>query len=446
MKLDTRTIRPRPSISTIPSPRPLPWHEGELTNGIRCYVVPDRSLPWVSLRIVFDEGALRDGDLPGLSDFTAGLLSSGAGRRDAIAFARDVEHLGADIGADAGYDSFVVEFDAMKRSLPEGLDLLSDLILEPRFETEEIERDRSQHIAGLRSLASEPDWLADTELRRHVLTGTPYAEPIEGVERVIRSLDRDQVVARHHDLLRSHAFVIAAGDIDVDELVDLLNGRIGQGTIGGERKRSAGAEDPPSPSSFLIDRHGSAHTSIRLARPAVPRRHPDRAALRVVTTILGDYFNSRLNNRLREDLGYTYGAWATLDTKRDRGSFWIGTSVGSRQVEGTIRTIREEIDRIGSGEVDAEELELVTRYMAGRHALSRETAESVGGLITTILLYDLPRDHYTRALEEVRSLTPERLLETARKYFRSEEFSLVVAGEADRLRGAMESLGEFTER
>ncbi len=317
------------------------------------------------------------------------------------------------------------------------------MFLRPHFDPEEIERERTQHIAGLRSLHSEPDWPAETTARRRILAGTSYAEPIEGTERVIREIGREAIVGLHRRLLTTPGFIVASGDISVDALYRLLDQRLGREDLPGHLPQSAppAPVQSPTPGLILVDRHGSAHTSLRIARPAVPRRHPDYIPLRLLTTILGDTFNSRLNNRLREELGVTYGAWASLEGKRDAGALWIGTSVESGQVAATIETIREEIDRLGSEEVSPEELDLVTRYMAGRHALSRETPEQVGSLISTLLLYDLPRDHYSRTIESIRGVTPEQLLETARRYFRAADFTIVAAGEGERLLPELEKSG-----
>ncbi len=417
---------------TRPAARPLSWESGSLSNGVDLYTVTDRTLPYVTVSIIVRGGSRVDGSLPGVTDFTAGLLSYGAGERDAVQFARDVEFLGADLSADAGADTVAIDLETLSRSLDEGLSLMSSMVVDPLFRDDDIERERAQRIANLKSSGSDPDWLAETALRERVMLGTPYATPLEGTMESIGAIDRPAILDVHQRLLTSPSFLVATGDIDLEELSRLLESKLG------DSKRGVTETLPPRVDGLgsqneeitLIERPGSAHTALRLARPAVNRKHPDYLPLRVLTTILGDYFNSRLNSRLREDLGYTYGAWAALEAKEFGGILSIGTSVRGERVGETLRTIREELERVVQDGVTTEELEIVTRYMAGRHALAQETPEQIGRMVGTIALYDLGKEYYTEMIEEIISLTTERLRSTAEKYLDPSLFTTIAAGPA----------------
>ncbi len=423
----------------------LHWESGTFPNGIPLHVVTDRSLPFVTCAIVVRGGSRLDGRLPGVTDITASLLSYGAGERDALRFAHDVEYLGADVSADAGADSVVIDLETLRRSLDEGVDLLTDMVLLPRFEPEDIERERAQRLAGLMSAHSDPDWRADAALRESVMAGTDYAHPTEGTPSSVVKVDRQEILSVHQRLLSSELFVVATGDVDIEELGRLL--APGIGSLPDAPPPPTGSIDEveqPPPSLTLINRPGSAHTALRLGRRGVRRGDPDYLPLRVLTTILGDYFNSRLNSRLREDLGYTYGAWATLEGKQNAGLLSIGTSVRGDRVGETIRTIREEIETLATRPVEREELEMVARYMAGRQAMAQETPEQIGEMVGTIELYDLGRDYYQRVVEEIRELTPDVLQEVAARTFRAEEFTIVAAGEQHRFEEALREFGDPT--
>ena len=381
-----------------------------------------------------------DGELPGRADVTASLLAYGAGSRDAIAFARDVEYLGADVSSDAGADSVVVDLETLRGSLTEGIELLTDMFLSPRFDSDDIERERAQRLAGLRSAHSDPEWRADMEIRSTVLAGTPYASPAEGTPESVVAIGSEEVHQTHRRFLSSGIYLVATGDTTVTEVEREFDATLGALPFAERARDGVSTESAEhQPGVTLIDRPGSAHTALRLARPGVRRDHPDYLPLRVLSTILGDYFNSRLNSRLREDLGYTYGAWSAIEGKESAGLLSIGTSVRGDRVGETIRTIREEIDRLAEEPVSGEELEMVARYMAGRQAMAQETPEQIGQLVATIELYRLGPTWYRDAIEKTRSLTPEELQEVAARYYRSSSFSIVAAGEKAR---ALDGLSE----
>ena len=194
----------QPQDITIPAPivRAIAFDEGRSTSGLRLLVVPDSSLPWITLRLTFRHGGARsDGPLPGRADFTAGMLSAGTEQRDAITFARSIEQLGADLGADAGSDTMALELATLSEHLDEAFDLFTTMLRHPTFTDEEVDRERAQRRASLLASAAEPDHLAERLLTQEVMRGTPYATPIEGDDASLAAMSRAAIVAHRCCLL-----------------------------------------------------------------------------------------------------------------------------------------------------------------------------------------------------------------------------------------------------
>ena len=423
----------------------------QLSNGLPLFLIPHHAQPLTSIRLVMRGGARNDGKLPGLADMTCSLLSAGAGERDAVMFARDAEQLGADIGMEAGRDAMAAQLDILTQFLPEGLPMMGDMLLRPRFEDEEVDRERKQRRAILKQNHSDSDWLAGATLRRALYGTSPYGHPIDGIKESIGKIGINECRGFHgHYILSGHPFIIAAGDLQPDSLIPLLEGNLGtwpgenNGTAQSSSHSHSDATLPPATerSIVIVDRPGSAHTAIRIGAVTIPRSHSDFIPLRILNTLFGDYFNSRLNMLLRESLGYTYEAWSYVEGTIDPGMFVAGTSVRADRVGESVEAIFNELDRIASEPISSEELETVKGYVAGRQALASETPDQIAALVATIALHNLPEDYYSRRIEQVRELTAEELGTIAQRYLQSKRMTVIVAGDAAKIQSQLQKFGE----
>lgn len=419
--------------ATPPATRRAEHASFALSNGIPVHLVENHDQPYVSVQVVLRSGARDDGALPGLAAFTCDIVSCGAGDRDAESFADDVDFMGASLSADTGRDDIVIHLGLLKRFLPDGLDAMADMILRPHVDPEEVDRERLQNLASLKQNLSEPDYLAEVRLRNEIHGGTPYGREVDGDERSIERIAAADIAGFHaRHFTAGNAFVVASGDVGRDELHDLLDDRFA-GWSGPRAERDAFVTPPPpsAPRFVVVHRPGSAHTALRIGRVGIRRRDPDYSALRALNTLFGDYFNCRLNQTLRERLGYTYGAWSHVDAPIDPGSIVIGASVRHDRVGATVEKTFEELRKISSEPVEPDERDMAIRYIVGHQALRLETPDQVAGLVRGIALHELPDDWYTQRMAETQSLTRERLLEVAARYFRPETMTVVLAGDAE---------------
>lgn len=436
--------RATPPPGKTPGPAVFPpFSQHSLGNGIPLYLVENHIQPFVSLQLVIGSGARDDGELPGLASTVCTLLLSGAGERDAEGLAESIDFLGAELDAGSGRDEITVRLGVLREHLPEALDLLADVVLRPTFPAAEVARERRQSIATLEQNESDPNYLAAVQLRRELYSGTPYGSEIEGTRESLRKIGRRECVRFHREhFVGGDAFFVVAGDATASELIEMLGSRFGG--WGGTRPPSVDFPESrlaPERRVTVIDRPDALQSSFRVGRGAIARRDPDFIPLIVLNTLFGGYFNSRLNQNLREEHGYTYGARSIVETLRMPGLFSCGASVATEVTSDAVAETLKELARIASEPVGEEELQMVKRYIIGSQALQTETPGQVASFVRSIALYGLPHDYYVHFPSMVEELTSDRLLDVARRLLDPATMTIIAVGNAAGIAGGLERFG-----
>jgi len=408
-KIDrSRPPQPGPSSAT-----PFPtFTRYALSNDIPVYVVENHVQPYVSLQLVLRSGASSDGDLPGLADFTGNLLLSGAGKLDAQELAEEIDFLGALLDAGAGRDEITVGLGVLSAYLPRALDLMADVALRPHFDADEVAREQKQAIAAIRQNEADPSYLASVRFRHEVFGDSPYGTPLDGAEESLRRITRDDCQAFHrHHFTAENAFFVAAGDVHPDRFIPMLEKCFGAWQGVRPAPPAFVAPEPiPSTRIVIVDRPGSLQSAIRIGRVAIARRDPDYVPIVVANTLLGGYFNSRINNNLRERHGFTYGARSSVEVLANPGLFSVVASVGAAVTDRALEEVMNELRIIAREPVGEEEIEMARNYIVGSQALQTETPGQIASFVRAIALYDLDDDYYRRFPDLVRSVTPEDVL------------------------------------
>lgn len=439
--------RSHPPQPGKPSNNPFPtFTRHELPNGIPLYIVENHAQPYMSLQLVLRSGAAWDGALPGLAEFTSSLLMSGAGERSAEELAEEIDYLGAMLDAGAGRDETTIGLGCLSRYLSQGLDLMADVALRPVFAPDEIARERKQAIASLKQNRADASYLASVQFRREVYGACPYGLEIDGTEESLKGIARVECLDHHtQHFTGGNGFFVAAGDIDPAELIAILSEKFGQWS--GSPPEPTAFPDPPENAALrivVVDRPGSVQSAIRIGSPGIARRDADYIALVTANTLLGGYFNSRINNNLRERHGFTYGARSGVEALRMPGSFGISASVGNDVTARALEEIINELRTITSEPVGEEELSMVKNYIIGTQALQTETPGQVASFVRTIALHNLPDDYYRLFPERIRALDSNDLLRVAGRVMVPERMVAVVAGDASAIREGLERVAPVT--
>jgi predicted Zn-dependent peptidase len=309
---------------------------------------------------------------------------------------------------------------------------MADVVMHPTFPEAELKRLREERLTTLLEMEDDPEQMIQVAFPRLVF-GQPhrYGTPAIGTAASLKGLTVADLKAFHAANIRpSNAVLVVAGDVTADAVVPQLE-RAFAGW-----QTPAGAKPPPLPNApaaaarrvFLIDKPGAAQSQIRIGAVGVPRSTPDYFALRVLNTVLGEAFTSRLNTNLREVHGYAYGASSRFDMRLSPGPFYAAAGV---QTDKTAEALKEFFVELGNihQPVPAAELEKAKNYLALLMPRSFETTRGTAEALAQAWIYDLPADYYTTYADHVRAVTAADVKRVADKYIVPDKLAVVIVGD-----------------
>jgi zinc protease len=417
-------LEPRPIA--IPAPR-----ETVLPNGLSLVVVEDKRLPLVSYRLAFRVGGAFDPpELSGLTDLLAGLMPEGTESKTSRELADEIARMGASLSAGANSDFTIVAASALNKFNDEILDLMAEVVLEPSFPEHEVELAKQNTKESLRQQRAQPSFLASEMVSRVMFGEHPYAVVAPTPESIDRST-RDEFVKFHRDkLVPNNAVMVIAGDIRYEHILKRVESlfstwKKGEGIV-------ANFPAPPvrtKRTAYLIDRPGSAQSNIVIANSGINRTNPDYFPMILMHTVLGANASSRLFMNLREEKGYTYGAYSSLDARRSAGTFRASAEVRTPVTGDSLREFFYELDRIGREPVSPKEIADAKSYLTGVFPIRLETQEGLIDQLVQIKMLNLPDDYLQRYRERVQAVTIEEIQLVAQKFIKPDDAALIVVGD-----------------
>lgn len=424
--------------SRLPTPgpgRPFVFpsiQKSVLTNGLELWTVRHENIPAVTLALLVRGGAAEDPPgQEGLAALTIDMLDEGSGDRSAIQMHEALARVGAQLDSDIGSDAAVLTVTSLSRFAGPALTLLADIAARPSLHAADFERVRQLRLHRLTQLRDMPGAVADRAFVKLLYGSHPYGHMPLGSEAALAALTIDDVRACHRRMLRPGAStLVVVGDCDHDALRRLAEDAFG-GWSSDERGTGRPAETPLTPARLnVVPRSGSPQSELRIGQVGVPRNTPDYHALVAANMVLGGQFVSRINLKLREERGLTYGARTSFDFRRMAGPFALQVSV---QTTGTAEAIRESLNEIaairGPRPVTVEELELGVAALTHGYARNFETAEQIARALTNIALYDLPDDYFARFVPLVRQITPDDVTRVAARYLDPDRLTTLIVGD-----------------
>ena len=370
-----------------------------LPNGLTVIVSERRELPVVSASLVFGSGSgANPPAMPGLANFTAAMLDEGTTTRSALAIADEAARLGTALATSSTMDQIRVSATSLAREFPSALQLLADVALRPTFPPEEVERQRASRLATLVSQNSNPSQIASRVMAAALFgPAHPYGYIDLGTEASNKAMTRDAMLDFwKRQLVPGNAALVVVGAVSRGEIEALTTKAFADWN--GKAAPSASMPVPAGTGAklILVDMPGAAQTEVRVASIGAARATPDFEAIEVVNMILGGLFTSRINLNLREDKGYTYGAFSTFSMRREPGPFFVGAGVRVDATAPAVTEIFNEVRKMKDVQVSADELSLgkdsLVRSMPGRFETSAQAADS----FSTLFVYALGLDYYPK--------------------------------------------------
>ncbi len=419
-----------------------------LDNGLQVWTVEHSAVPLVSLLLLLPAGAAADpANRPGLASLTGDLIDEGAGDLSAIALHETLARIGARLDIDVGADASTIGLGALARFDERAFAILADLALRPRFDPVEFERVRERRLNRLLQLRDMPPAVADRTFLSLIYPDHPYGHLAVGTEEALRETTLTEVVAFHRRAYTvSNATLIVVGDGTHDRFAGLARRAFGNtGRPAADPVIDAATLPRPAAPAHrfaLVNRSGAAQSELRIGQVATARNSPDYHALLALNTMLGGQFVSRLNLKLRQDRGYTYGARTSFDFRRGPGPFVLQVSV---ETEATADAIRESLAEIGAIRGDRPPTE--DELAGARAALTRgyprnfETAGQIARAAAQLSLYELPDDYFSTFVPRVLSVDAESVARAARTHIDPDRLVSVVVGDRERVLRPLETAG-----
>ncbi len=420
-----------------------------LSNGLIVLVLEDKRFPIVTSQLLLSgAGALNDpGDLPGLAWATAHMLTQGTVKRSSREITEEVARLGATLNASApfGSEAATVSSSGLSDNFEEWFSLKLEVVFKPSFPAEELQRFVSRQKVSLQQQRTQPGFLVSERFSQAVYGSHP-ASIVSTTPEALDRLASERLAAWHAErYVPQNAILAFAGNVDAAKLKPKL-----EQWMQGWGRTTLTDPVPPDPEPakakriHLVDRPGSQQTTLWLGNIAIRRNHADYVPMMVMNRILGGGAAARLFLNLREEKGYTYGAYSTVQAFRYSGPWRAWANVRTEVTEGALQEFLNEIRRIREEKVPPEELEDAKRAMVANFALSLEQPARLLGYAVTREIFDLPEDYWQKYPAKLLAVTAEDVQRVARTHLNLDALQIAAVGDASRIRETLEAFGPVT--
>lgn len=443
------TMPDEPWRAKAPGPQPLgkltlPVAQSfKLANGLSVILMEQHRLPIVVAHLLVLNGSdANPVDKPGLASFTSEMLPEGTERRTSTQVADDAAQIGASLRALTVSDDSIVDIRTLKPNVDAALDLLSDVVLHPKFDQAEIERVRKLRETDILQIQDDPEQLAIGVFQKIIYgPNHPYGYRDDGTIAATHATSRDDLL---HMWQRGYApgnsALVLSGDLTNAEARALAEKYFGSWTGATARQEPPPVENRVSRGIYIVDKPGAPQTFLLVGALGVARSTPDYVPIEVMNNILGGLFSSRINVNLREEHGYTYGGFSFFIYQRAAGSFAAGGGIRTDVTGPAVQELFKEMERIRSSAATDEELKLArgafSQSLAGRFESSEQTANTVGDLF----IYDLPLDYYQHLPASIATVTSGDVRRVAEKYIHPENAIVVGAGDRAKIEDQLKKL------
>jgi predicted Zn-dependent peptidase len=431
-------------VLRVKLPRPV---ETKLKNGMTLMVLEDHRAPTLTVGLSIPASSLNlPADLAGLDDATGELMRLGTKTRDSRRIAEELAELGASLFISTGQHTFDVRFSTLTENLDAVLDLVADVLLNPSFPQDELDKWKSRTLSNLQQARTQPGFLGNERMMQVLYPGDSRAIIVPTPESIAK-MTREKIVEYYSANFRPEGTLIGAvGDTTLKELAPKLEKALANWKGTPPKRPDLPLQGPIGEKKInLIHRPNSVQTFLILANRAIDRRHPDYFATQVMNRVLGQGPAARLFRNIREDKGYTYGIGSGFNAAWYTNHFTTNTSVRTEVTGEALAEILKEFTDIRERPVPADELDGAKRAMVAAFAL---TLESSGNLLFNAMSareYGFPGDYWDTYPENLMKITAADVQRVARKYVPVENVQIVAVGDAAKVKPVLEKFGPVEE-
>lgn len=448
-----KTIAADVDRSKVPEPGPPPgtrfpdFERTTLSNGLTVVLAERRAVPVVNFRLLVDAGYAADQHgRPGTASLAMAMLDEGTKRRSALQISEELALLGASLSTGSNLDVSTVSLSALRDHLDASLDIFADVILNPSFPEDELERLRKQRLAQIQQEKVQPIGMALRVLPRLIYgEGHAYGNPLtgSGTEASVSRITRDDLVRFHRAWFKpDHSTLVVVGATTMAELKPKLERLFREWAPGDvPQKNLARVEHKSGSAVYLVDRPGAIQSVILAGHVAPPKRNPDEIAIETMNTILGGDFTARINMNLREDKHWSYGAGSLFWDARGQRPFIVYAPVQTDRTKESLQELVKELTGIlGVRPPTEDELDRAKKSRTLTLPGSWETNNAVLGSLAELVQYGLEDDYFDTYAERVRALGLREIRGVAEKTIHPDRIVWVVVGDREKIEAGIREL------
>jgi len=369
------------------------------------------------------------------------MLREGTTSRSAIKFAEDTDQIGASLESEAGYSSAYLTLSALTWNADPGFDLVADATLHPAFDAKETERLRSRRVTAVLQENDDPGTIAFRTVDKILYPKSPYGFSILGTEASNKAITRDDMMSFwKQGYVPSNAVLAVSGDVNESQLAELTRKYFGNWSGPDFKTKAPATPAAPTPSVSIVDKPGAPQTFLTIASLGASRNTPDYLPLEVMNTALGGLFSSRINMNLREEHGYTYGAFSTFQYRRGVGPFLTGGAIRTDATAPAAAEVFKELKRIRESELTPDELKKSKDSFSKSLVSNFETTDAISSTIGLQFVFGLPLEYYRDLPAQIDKVTSADTLRVAKEYLHPEAMIVVAVGDRAKIEPGLKDL------
>ena len=426
---DFRKKQPMPGPT--PSFKPPPVTTFKVGDGITVYLVESHDLPRVSINLVMDGGSIADvAGREGTASLCMDLMSEGTEKLDRLAFEEAIADLASSVSSGAGLDEQSVSMSSLRKNLDATLDLWADALLHPRMAEDELGRDVKSRLDSLRALKGNAGGIAG-RLSTGLVFGLEHPYGRFDTEKSVAAITIDACRAHLRDRVKPRgARLFVVGDITRAEIEKKVGARLASWKGAAKPLAKIGAGKAPQGRVFFVDVPSAPQAVVRITEAGPARKSPDFFSTRLLGSVLGGDFSSRINMNIREKHGYAYGASSGFGYFRNAGTFGASASVKREVTAESIHEMIGEIRRIHDEDIGTSELEREKRGAILSLPAAFATSSDVLGTYARLVYFGLPLDYYAKYVPSVEAVTIKSIRDAAKAHIKPEDLKILVVGDA----------------
>lgn len=435
---------PEPSAPrSFSLPQPV---EKTLPNGLRVIVAQTKNVPIVSAQLLVRSGGASDPkNLTGLADFTTSLLTKGTKTRSATQIAEEIEFLGGSIGSGAGWDGSNVSVRVTNDKTDKALAVLSDVVLNPTFTQEEIDRYRDQLLDNLALQMKQPGAIANNVSNKLAFGNASfYSHPLTGTPESVQRIKQADLIKFHQDkFLADNAVLVFTGDISAESAFQLAEKYLskmpkstpsgmgsGSGTGAGSGSGTSDIEKGKLQKIVVVDLPNSGQAAVQYAQPSLKRKSPNYYEANVFNSILGGGYSSRLNQEVRIKRGLSYGAGSSFGMRRDGGMFKMSTQTKNESAAEVAELFVQELNKMSVANISENELLPRKSVLIGEFGRSVATTDGLAEMIGGLAINYLPLSDITSYIQKINGVTADSIKTFASMNLTADKGVIVIVGDS----------------